>query len=85
VPVIPVTQEAEAGGSSKASSGKSRKPYLKNKLKAGGVPQVVVKHLTSRCGALGSIPNTAERESRGERERKRERERERERDKLRQE
>jgi hypothetical protein len=58
MPVIPATQEAEVGGSqSKSSSGRSTRPYLKNKLKARrtkGVAQVV-EHLPLRYETLSSI------------------------------
>jgi hypothetical protein len=38
MPVIPATQEAEMGGSwSEAAQTKSRKPYLKTKLKVKGL------------------------------------------------
>jgi hypothetical protein len=53
-PLIPAAWEAEMGGSqSEASSGKSRGPYLKNKLKAKGLGEGAQKE------ALRSTPSTS--------------------------
>jgi hypothetical protein len=42
MPVIPASQEAEVGGSwFNGGLSKSKKPYLKNKVKAWAVAQVV--------------------------------------------
>jgi hypothetical protein len=56
IPIIPAIWEAEIGGSySEAILSKSTRPYLKNKVKTGGIAQVdrvlTLKHktLSSNC------------------------------------
>jgi hypothetical protein len=61
MPIILPAQEAEVGGLwSEAGLGKSRRPYLKNKLKAKertrGIAQVL-EHLPSKLEILSSIPS----------------------------
>jgi hypothetical protein len=58
MPVIPDTQEVEAGVCFEASVGKSMRSYLRNKLKSKRTGEMVkeVEHLPSKHEALSSIP-----------------------------
>jgi hypothetical protein len=61
MPIMSVTQEAEKEGSNlEASQGKSRRPYLRNKLKPKRTACVVqeAECLPCKCEALTSIPST---------------------------